>query len=333
MGWPGAIRTIGAIARAVERDARRRARDQARQLALVAKAEQQERAIEVVNQFEEFVSSLTSAHRACSPAIDWVQRAAVQPPSKPKRHTTHEQQARRAFEEYRPSLLTRMFGRARRARLRLAEEIRRSRSADEAEYRGALKSYEQQLTEHDDANELARRILDHDRGAMLEFLNASNPFGSVAILGESLKISIHDGARVSVELNVHSEEVIPKEVPRLLNSGRLSLKPMARGDYYRLYQDHVCSAVLRVAAEILAALPVDTVVITAVDDLLDHSTGHVTKTPILSVMIPRATIAGLNIAAADPSDSMRHFGHRMDFKPTAGFRRIIPIAWTGPLAG
>jgi hypothetical protein len=118
---------------------------------------------------------------------------------------------------------------------------------------------------------------------------------------------------------VHGEEVIPKDRAKLLASGRASVKPMPKGDYYRLYQDHVCSAALRVAREFLALLPIDEVIVTATDDLVDPATGHLKKTAILSLRVPRETVEKLNFQALDPSDSLRNFLHRMSFGSTTGF--------------
>ena len=97
---------------------------------------------------------------------------------------------------------------------------------------------------------------------------------------------------------------------------------MPVGKYYELYQDAVCSAVLRVARDLSAMLPVNGVIVTAYDTMLNSATGHLEKQPILSVAIPRRTIGMLNMDMIDPSDSMRNFNHRMSFKKTKGFAPI-----------
>jgi len=89
-----------------------------------------------------------------------------------------------------------------------------------------------------------------------------------------------------------------------------------------LYQDYVCSVALRVAGELLALLPFQTVVVTATDKLLNSTTGHIEEQPILSVAIPRSTLDDLNLGLIDPSDSMQNFIHNMNFKKTKGFTAI-----------
>ena len=322
MGWRGTIRTLSAMARAAERDARRRARDQARHFAEMEKIEEKERAAEAVQEFEEFLKSLVSAHQTCSSTIDWQARMRISAPSKPNRTSENEDAARIKMVTYAPSFFDWLLRRIERQRAVLEKMISVGRVTDESTYHQKYKSYETALAEYEDKKDLATRVLANESEAMLEFIKALDPFGSIAQLGESLRISIPLPSLVIVELNVYGEEVVPKETAKLLVSGKVSRKVMPKGDYYRLYQDHVCSVSLRVAREILAAVPVDSVIVTAVDELLDLSTGNLAIRPILSFLAPRTTLAKLNFASLDPSDAMRNFVHNMDFRTTAGFQPV-----------
>jgi hypothetical protein len=127
-------------------------------------------------------------------------------------------------------------------------------------------------------------------------------------------------------------EVIPTETKTLLQTGKVSVKRMPQTKYLELYQDYICGCVLRIANETFALLPFKTVIVTAVSDILNTNTGHLEAMPVLSAVIPRATLARLNLQAIDPSDSMRNFVHQMDFKKTRGFmviERIEPSALRG----
>lgn len=127
------------------------------------------------------------------------------------------------------------------------------------------------------------------------------------------------------EVRVHGPEIVPHEEPIQLRSGRLSSKPLPRSRIHQLYQDHVCSAALRVAAVLIARLPIHSVLVTAVDDLLSASTGHLEKQTIVSVLVPRATWQRLDPERLDPSEALRNFNHRMDFKPSRGFAAVDPL--------
>jgi hypothetical protein len=140
-----------------------------------------------------------------------------------------------------------------------------------------------------------------------------------------LEFDIKEGLPIHAILHVRGEEVLPKTGKRLLQSGRLSEKPLPKREYYELYQDHVCSAVLRVARDLLAILPIDAAVVTAKDTLLNTGTGHLEEQAILSAAIPRKTLERLNLQLLDPSDSMENFIHQMDFKKTKGLQPVEPL--------
>jgi hypothetical protein len=83
--------------------------------------------------------------------------------------------------------------------------------------------------------------------------------------------------------------------------------------------------VLRVAREIFALLPFESVIVTAVGDVVNTQTDHLEEKPLLSVAIPRRTLTRLDLNTIDPSDSMKNFVHRMDFKKNKGFMVVEKI--------
>ena len=121
------------------------------------------------------------------------------------------------------------------------------------------------------------------------------------------------------------ETAMPQEVKKVLQSGKLSVKKMSREDVYALHQDYVCGCVFRVARELLALLPVDRVLVTAEIDLLNTATGHLTPQPVLSLFVPRLTAEKIIFDHVNPSDALRTFFHRMEFKRTKGFSPITRI--------
>ncbi len=62
---------------------------------------------------------------------------------------------------------------------------------------------------------------------------------------------------------MHGEDIVPKQRKALLKSGKLSVKDMPVGKFNELYQDYVCSCVLGTARDVLALLPVDVVIVSA----------------------------------------------------------------------
>ncbi len=175
-----------------------------------------------------------------------------------------------------------------------------------------------------ETRELARRVVGQDPGGFLEALKQLDPFTDISELGSRMSFDLSDGL-MHATLHVHGQQVIPKESKSLLKSGKLSVKEMPKSKYYAIHQDYVCSCALRVAGELLAILPINAVLVTAVDSMLNTSTGLMEDQAILSVAIPKATLERLNLQAVDPSDSMENFVHNMDFKKTKGFGPVEPV--------
>lgn len=139
-------------------------------------------------------------------------------------------------------------------------------------------------------------------------------------------VTVEDG--LECILKVNGIDAIPNEVKTLTSTGKLSVKPMPKGRFHEVYQDYVCGCVLRVAREVFAFLPVQTLLVTALADLFDTGTGETAEQPVLSVSIPRAEVEKLNFDRLDPSDAIEKFVHRGDFKATrksGAFQPITPL--------
>ena len=100
---------------------------------------------------------------------------------------------------------------------------------------------------------------------------------------------------------------------------------MAATKFHQLYQDHICSYLIRTGREILALLPVNFVVVHMLSDMVDGSTGRLAKQPILSAVLYPDTLAGLNFDLLDPAEAMKNFKHNMSFSKTTGFRPVDQI--------
>lgn len=327
MGWKGTLRSVRATYRQAERDAQRRQRELERQRKEYERMQELERAAYEVDVHENRIQLLLSVHKERSPPLDWNAMAAAPEPTEPERQSVAEQAARKELEDYQPGLLDRAMKREQKKRSWLAEEVEKAIQIDQAKHRAALRSWRDEHQDWKESRDLATRILATEPDAMLEAIEKLSPFSDISELGARLTFEIGDSRAVEATLHVHGDEVVPKEAKSLLKSGRLSVKQMPKSKFYELYQDYVCSCVLRVANELFAILPVELVFVTAVDRLLNTKTGHLEETPILSVAVSRETLSGLNLELIDPSDSLENFVHRMDFKKTKGFagvRRLVP---------
>jgi len=343
MGWKGTLRSVGAAYRAAKRDSQRRQRElerdaRRRQRELDIRKRENERMAELsraafeVEIYESRVQALLSVHKGGRPQVDWPSMALVEEPTKPARPNTAEEAARKAEAEYHAGILDRLLKKESVKRARLAREVERARQVDDASYRRMLETWRRKHQEWQYNRDLARRVLALESSALVEAIAKIDPFSDIKKLGTDIQFAIN-ATVLEATISVHSESVVPNEMKSLLQSGRLSVKKMPIGKFNEIFQDYVCGCVLRVANELFSVLPIDTVIVTATDMLLNSATGHLDDTPIVSAVIPRRTLSQLDLEHIDPSDSMTNFIHRMEFKKLKGFQgvdRLTPESISTP---
>ena len=325
MGWKGVLRSMEAAARAAERDARHRQRELEREQKYYDKMEELEQAAHDVEVYENYIDRITSVHKEVRPDMDWQSIFDDQQPKEPAQTNDAEKRARDKFQNYRSGFLAKLFGSAEKKKRQLEADIETAIKNDEQDHKAAENEYRKDLAEWEEQTDLARRILAKEPEAFAKALETLGSFSEIEELGSHLGFRITDDGVVFCTVKVHSKDIIPEQSRSLLKSGRLTQKNIPKSKFFELYQDYVCGVVLRVANEIFAVLPVEGVVATASDDVLDTSTGHISEQPIVSAFIPRQTIRKLNMSLIDPSDSLENFIHHMNFKKTQGFSAVKEI--------
>ena len=326
MGWKGTLRSARSTYRAIQRDEQRRLRELQRREKEYARMQELEKAAYAVELHESLIAVLLSVHKEASPSVDWRKIADESEPPEPTPVTSHEDAAIAIHANYQPTLFDRILKRVDKKLLMLETRIDSERKKDEKLNHAARDKYQEELKDFMSRRDLAARILDGDPEAQLSALNDLNPFADIAELGSRVSVEIAGGSFITANIHVHGEDVIPKNNKTLLRSGKLSVKPFIKSRFNGLYQDYVCSCILRVANEVFAALPLEFAIVTAFDDMLNSTTGHIDETPIVSVAVARRTMEMLNMELIDPSDSLDNFIHRMKFSKTSGFSRIEPLS-------
>lgn len=183
-------------------------------------------------------------------------------------------------------------------------------------------AYTQWQTVHN----LAEKVLNKDIDGYLTACQELKPFGDLLDYGSGFTVGTDDANHLTVEFAVRSEEVVPDYVLSVNADQQLTSKPMAVGSYHELVQDYVCSASLRVARDMFATLPVETVTIHAVDNVISRITGQREDQTILSVVFDRETMNKLDMNNIDPSEAMLNFKHNMQFNKQTGFAPVQRIA-------
>jgi len=174
--------------------------------------------------------------------------------------------------------------------------------------------------------EFSQRVMDGDIDSYFEIIDEVKPFDDLLEFGSNFQVGTDRADHLEVEFAVKSEEIIPVKTLSLTATGKLSEKEIGKTAYYDLMQDYVCSTVIRVARDAFALLPVDTVIVHAVDKVLNTATGYEEELTLLSVKFDRAKLMSLNMSMIDPSDAIGGFENHMKFKKTAGFDPVERIS-------
>ena len=325
MGWKGTVRSLQASARRSERNAHRRQRDLERQSKEYARMEALEQAAHEVDVYENYLEVLLSMHKECGEEVNWRRMRSKPEPTAPQLSDLLEKASFEKYARYSPNFWGRLLKLETRQRAALMSKVEAAKVMDSDRSLAEFREWEINHSEWAQEKDLAERILNGDRQAKLDAIEALEPFAEIAHLGSAIQLVVHESGTVECRLSVHGASVIPKEIKSLLKSGKLSTKAMPVGRFNDLHQDYVCSCALRVGLELLAILPDEIVIVTANDKVLNGSTGHLEELPILSVAFSRLTLGSLNLEAIDPSDAMKNFVHNMSFKKGGGFMPVDAV--------
>jgi Skp family chaperone for outer membrane proteins len=297
-----------ALAKKQAAEEQAQAKEQAKQTAL---AENRLR----VEEYENYIERIKGVHKECDETVDWTKVRDAQPPFSKNETGPAEKEALAALESFKPGVMGKLFGQDDKRRAELQKAVEEAKAADAEEFEAWQESVK-----------FAGRILAGDVDAYLEVLEEANPFEDFADYGSDLEFGTDSGEYMEIEFRVKSREVVPENALSLTSTGKLSEKAASKTTYYDLTQDYVCSCAIRLAREIFAVLPVQAVLVHAVDGVLNTATGNDTEETILSVGFTREGFEGINFDRIDPSDFLSTFPMRMQFSKTAGFKPVERIA-------
>lgn len=330
MSWKGAARSFAATTRRIERDQQRRSRVAAQQFKQLQKEQAVINAAQAVAAYNDYLAVIGSVHHDCSPELNWAAMHREKAPGVPTPSVEHERTAQAALDGYQPGFLDKLFKRGPKKQERLAQAIETARQRDQQVTTEQQANHTVQHADWQERQELAAQVLAKNAEVYSQVLEAFAPFEGIEHLGSSLEFTF-TGEHIEVDVKVRTAEVIPNFVVSQLASGKLSRKNLSVSKFNELYQDLVCGALLRVAREVFAHLPVTQVVTHALVEQLNPATGQIERQVIVSASMPRATLEKLNFTALDPSDSMRNFSHTMKFTKTGGFQAVERVGLAAPM--
>lgn len=265
-----------------------------------------------VEEYNNLIEVIKGVHKECDDYVDWAHINSLNPPYNPPEFGPNKQRALKELEEFTPSFMEKIFkSTGEKRRSKLEEAVREAESKD-------IEEYEDWKNLH----MLSGKILQGDIDAYFQVIDEMNPIDDLLDFGSDFEFGADDSSNMQVEFRVKSDTVVPNYVLSLTQTGKLSKKNMTKTLYYELVQDYVCSCSIRIARDMMALLPVDTVVVHAVDSLLNTVTGHNEDVTVLSVVFDRNALNRLNFQLVDPSDALQNFRHNMKFLKTSGLKPI-----------
>lgn len=317
MGWRGAIRSLAAASRAAERESLRRRKAAFRE-------QQISDAAEAVAAWEDYITKLTRLTIVSSDPINWEAMANAPAPEPPVLENTQEVAARYAYDNFSPSFLDLLRGGSTRVLNRLSDAIPEAVIADAASFQARLAAHGEQMLEWKSDAELAKRIIRKDVEGYKEVIAESLSLADDENVGTNIQFLFTD-EYVHALPHIHSNGIVPKFRRKQLESGRLSETKMPASQFHGIYREYVAGVSFKVAHDVPRILPLSEVYVTCKVTMLNSQTGHLERTPILSVQFVRSTLSMLKLNQLSPADALQNFNHVMKFKPAQGFSAIEPL--------
>ncbi len=318
------MRSYGAVVRRMEREQQRQAREAAKRFKEQQKLQEIENAQQAVSDWKSYVETIQSVHKNCTDPIDWKQIEETEKPAEPILETKNEVVAKNKLDSFKPSFLDKVFGSTQKKINQLSQQVELAQQKDQKEFDIAYKNYLDELNNWNELKEISAGIKKKEPESYKKALQYFDPFSDIGELGTKISFNFEDN-HIDIDLHVNSLDVIPDYELRQTSTGKLSKKNMPKTRYNELYQDHICSASMRIAREVFAYLPINYARINAMTKIVNTKTGHLEEQPILSVIFSPQTIKSLNLETIDPSDSMQNFVHNMNFNKTKGFSVIEKV--------
>lgn len=280
------------------------------------KLDEKQQNARLVKEYNDRIEMLRGIHRECDEFVDWKHINSLEEPFQPGSMGPKEARALSELQNYKPGLIARIIksiGEKKQQQLEAAVQAARDEDREDYEDWKNLKL-------------LSGKILEGDLDAYLQVIGEMNPLDDLLEFGADFEFGVEDSRSIEVEYKVKSRELIPDYSLSLTSTGKLSRKNLTKTAYYELIQDYVCSCAIRIARDMFALLPVDVVVVHAVDEVNSTETGNMEEITILSVLFKREVLNSLNFQYIDPSDSMNNFTYNMKFLKTAGFKPVERVS-------
>lgn len=258
---------------------------------------------------------IETIHQTCGEAILWDVIAASPPSFRRGEPGPKEKLAAQNLADFKPTRMQKLLKQDIIIKQELENQVAVARDLDQQDYQ-----------EWKRLSDFARDILDGNRTAYLRVLEEMAPLEDLIILGSGLEFSASHAAAVEVELDVNSEQVIPREVRKLTDGGSVEVTLMDVSDRNELERKYICGSVLKIACEMFALLPLERVLVHARDTKINSLTGQEEYVTVLSIQFERGVLTAVDLQQEACLQLLDHFPHHIQFDPASGFKPVEKLS-------
>ena len=258
------------------------------------------------------LEEIKSMHQYCLDELNWQGINNIKPPFDINSDGPNKIDALEKYESFQPGFLFRIFKFLEEKKKReLLKDIEIAEMKDKALW-----------GDYEKISQLSLRVLNGDLDCYFQVIDEIRPFDRLLNLGSEVEIGTNDSESMEVEFKVNSEKVIPKSRFNKEISGNDEEVEIT---YYEMIEEYVCSSILFVAKNIMNIIPVNKVVVHAVDNVVDIDKGAKNDITILSIVFDRETLNKLNIKTVNPIDALDYFICNMRHQKASGFKNVDRI--------
>lgn len=263
--------------------------------------------IQEVQKYEAYVNMLTSVHLECEENINWYEIAS-EDISYLKNGGPNVTEVQNELANFKPTFRDKLFNRVEAKKALIEQKLDKAQSLDKETF---LKKQK--------IKNISSNVINGDFESWIIALDEFDPFDDIKDFGSEIEFNIQNN-ELEIQLSVGNEKVVPTEVVSLTSTNKISRKKMGKTKYLALYQDYVCSCVIRIAREVFAILPTEKILINVYD--FSQADEPYEKGCILSTRIYRHDLTNLDFEYIDCSDTIETFEHNMKHLKTKGFRLV-----------
>lgn len=263
-------------------------------------------AYKAITDWKNYVLTLKTIHLKSTPAIDWTKIKNIKNPDEPKREYKNEDFAKNKLENFKPTFLDKLFGLIPKKINILKELLEQEKIKDKNENDANYIKYLDSFKDWEKFQEISIGVEKNQIEFYEKALEYFNPFSKIGEIGNQININL-ENEFIDVNLSVNSLDVIPDYELKQISTGKLSKANMSKTKFNELYQQHVCSCILRVGREIFAHLPYKYSRINATTKIVNCQNGNIEEKMILSIMFSAEIMQNINFGLSEPLDIIKNF--------------------------